>query len=946
MKYSRKNKKIRRNKKIKYKNTRKIKYIHTSGYGSLQKGGEIITTEDEYYKVLEASDPKLYGLTYNIEKEPNFGYNAVFSNSLNDYLRRLLDTIISYNCDNKSDIMCMQIGAKLAKYFETFKDEKFTLVGDKMIINPYNSYEEGQTTTFSKIITDTINNFPYKSITYTEYWLTDLIKIKNLEKYDKTTYDKRMNSDSEDDKSFALYVKRVMGDKTLHDLMEIEEVINNVNNSHTEITQEVASNILVQIVNGNMIKIVRRILQFIASELNTMIININGESWTNTETSNYARDSVQSIDMVNKIYQHIILSITSLQKPTINILSILMNIMLSNDVIGKMLTNYTMSIETMELNMLNVYSNTSKNLIENDIFMPKINALFDPAMGHDFSFYFNNKSSMGVKYSTQNYYVINIKDDDISVSVVSLLYYINGNSDITFAIIMTNSVANILENTFNINVQFRWTIFPDRLLPNGKEYEFINKIEKLERSTITNSTDSETAPLLAAVPTSEQSSNDAGEKGHALTPTKMAGVLGVAGTTAFVIASGLGKIAGISAFLGGGRKTRKYKKSKHGGKVTGSGGFGCIFNPALKCSGQQTRKQRNAKTTQMITKLMKKKYAKKEYYDIVAFQKQLKDIPNYTDYFLLDGFSICNPGKLNASDLEDFDKKCTALKKINISTKNVNKSLNKLTALNMPYGGIDIGDYIVKTELNHVKMIQLNNSLINLLTKGIEPMNKKHIYHVDIKESNVLVDDVSIGQLNHANHTNHFYTRLIDWGLSATYDGEKAIPKTLQNRPFQYNVPFSVILFTPLFTQMYSEFLKSNPDPSYIALRTFVINYVVAWIDKRGPGHLKNINGIFKKFFEKELRNIDNSYKNDVIVFDYTFYFIFEYLTQILFKYTKNNKMDLMDYFSNVFLKNIDIWGFTMIYVPIMEYLHNNYSKLNEHEILIIQHIKKCSRLY
>ena len=82
--------------------------------------------------------------------------------------------------------------------------------------------------------------------------------------------------------------------------------------------------------------------------------------------------------------------------------------------------------------------------------------------------------------------------------------------------------------------------------------------------------------------------------------------------------------------------------------------------------------------------------------------------------FLLDGFSICNPAKLNASDLEDFDKKCTALKKINISTKNVNKSLNKLTALNMPYGGIDIGDYIVKTELNHVKMIQLNNSLINI----------------------------------------------------------------------------------------------------------------------------------------------------------------------------------------------------------------------------------------
>ena len=51
--------------------------------------------------------------------------------------------------------------------------------------------------------------------------------------------------------------------------------------------------------------------------------------------------------------------------------------------------------------------------------------------------------------------------------------------------------------------------------------------------------------------------------------------------------------------------------------------------------------------------------------------------------------------------------------------------------------------------------------------------------------------------------------------------------------------------------------------------------------------------------------------------------------------------MDLMDYFSNVYVKNIDIWGFVMIYLPIMEQLHNNYNKLNEAEKQIIQEIKK-----
>jgi hypothetical protein len=55
-------------------------------------------------------------------------------------------------------------------------------------------------------------------------------------------------------------------------------------------------------------------------------------------------------------------------------------------------------------------------------------------------------------------------------------------------------------------------------------------------------------------------------------------------------------------------KTRKYKQSsrrfgqrrtrKHGGKVIGSGGYGCVFRPALRCNG--TRK-RASKT---ISKLM------------------------------------------------------------------------------------------------------------------------------------------------------------------------------------------------------------------------------------------------------------------------------------------------------------------------------------------------------
>jgi hypothetical protein len=47
-----------------------------------------------------------------------------------------------------------------------------------------------------------------------------------------------------------------------------------------------------------------------------------------------------------------------------------------------------------------------------------------------------------------------------------------------------------------------------------------------------------------------------------------------------------------------------------------------------------------------------------------------------------------------------------------------------------------------------------------------------------------------------------------------------------------------------------------------------------------------------------------------------------------------------MDYFTKVFIKNIDIWGFIMIYMPIFEYLYKNYNKLDDVEREILLKIK------
>lgn len=108
-----------------------------------------------------------------------------------------------------------------------------------------------------------------------------------------------------------------------------------------------------------------------------------------------------------------------------------------------------------------------------------------------------------------------------------------------------------------------------------------------------------------------------------------------------------------------------------GGKVIASGGFGCVFSPALKCEGKTGRESNK------VSKLMTEKHALQEYEEINNIKKKLDNIPNYSDFFLLSDISICRPAKLTNEDLKRFSQNCSALPKNNITKKNVNNSLDR-----------------------------------------------------------------------------------------------------------------------------------------------------------------------------------------------------------------------------------------------------------------------------
>jgi hypothetical protein len=375
-----------------------------------------------------------------------------------------------------------------------------------------------------------------------------------------------------------------------------------------------------------------------------------------------------------------------------------------------------------------------------------------------------------------------------------------------------------------------------------------------------------------------------------------------------------------------------------GGKVIDSGGFGCVFRPQLQCKKSRNNKNKiygdNNYDKNGISKVMPKKYAISEYNELVKFISIIKTIPNFNHYFIISQITLCRPKHLKPSDLVDFDRiKCSSLKKKNITSKNINSKLRKLYMINMPYGGVDI-DKFLKVNINDMKMVyNLNLKMIDLLDNAILPMNKKGLYHGDLKSNNILVS---------VEDNKKMYVRIIDWGLSGIYlpnvflqslltesgfENEwKEIPDVFRNRPFQYNVPFSNILFSRKFNKDYETYLSLSEYDKY-NLYDFIELFIDSYI-RSSSGHLQNFNSIFNKV--KTIMSHNSSLKSSFTINNYDKLiinnkkYIYDYLYKILQKYTRNNKFDVINYFSNVYIKNLDVWGFVMSYYALIDYTRYN----------------------
>ena len=381
------------------------------------------------------------------------------------------------------------------------------------------------------------------------------------------------------------------------------------------------------------------------------------------------------------------------------------------------------------------------------------------------------------------------------------------------------------------------------------------------------------------------------------------------------------------------RKTIKKGRSRLGGEALASGGFGCIFKPALKCKGKTER-------IEGVSKMSVEQHGKQEMSEIEKIKVKLSKIKNYQKYYLLD-VEMCKPDKLTHEDMKHFDKKCYALTRYNINEKNVNSRLDRLTILNMPDAGMDLKDWLVeKGTISRKKMFLLNELLVKLIKSGVRPMNEAGVIHNDLKDRNIMIDA-------------NMDARIIDWGLSGVVKDGK-IPTEIMNRPLQFNTPFASMMLSEEFKMNYDVFLQRVKDGIILFNRMNVRNYVVnEYLIKlaRYYGYYDDNVILFKMIFSPGISDetfLSEVKKDNLIEYGYYLYYLSNYITDVLMKFTSPSMVfDMNSYFMEAYLYNSDIFGLMTIYYNFFEVKLENIELeeetkkiyLNRIRSLLVEHI-------
>ena len=336
-----------------------------------------------------------------------------------------------------------------------------------------------------------------------------------------------------------------------------------------------------------------------------------------------------------------------------------------------------------------------------------------------------------------------------------------------------------------------------------------------------------------------------------------------------------------------------------GGKAIASGGYGCVFYPALRCLDEER--------TNGISKLLKRSNAREEYEEAERILPVLKNIPDYRNFVLLPD-ELCYPDDLTPSDKENVDKKCAAFGEI---TTNV----SKYQILNMPFGGPDVDKYIQLNKMGD-NFVLLNQSLMNLLKSAIKVYNENRLIHADLKGANVLVNEKTL------------QCKIIDWGLAVKYSKENTviIDEELEWRPIQFNIPPSNILMSEYFVSLLSSHVKASPVTKD-SLAKLIKDHLPKFREKYGDGHIDYMEFMMSILIKNLNLNVSPIDMICNYIANCAFYCVNEKNRvtmsntgeSIQMSHKKKRKYKHYKYFYDIYSHNCDIWGLLTIYVKMLE---------------------------
>jgi serine/threonine protein kinase len=366
--------------------------------------------------------------------------------------------------------------------------------------------------------------------------------------------------------------------------------------------------------------------------------------------------------------------------------------------------------------------------------------------------------------------------------------------------------------------------------------------------------------------------------------------------------------------------TKKIKSTYDGGSAFAKGGFGCVFKPELSCKNSDVPSRPN-----YVSKLIKKSNGEREYMYIYNVKKKLEHLPaNIKKYFLLDNITMCDPKTLSDKDKVKIENVCGYIltdvsdgnTNMPITSDTLNNNLHKFKIINMPELSMTLHDYILKTVLSPANFVTINNIIIEYLTVVIPAMYKNNVVHSDIKSENMMINMYDNNRIV-----------LIDWGLSYIVDNDrKSLPKALNELSVQFIHPFSGFLFKYNLVEKYDTFLKNLKKEGVKitrdSLRVFAISEYMNFMAMNNK-QFSFFNDMFTIFysgeFAKYLSNGQESYSEDIISYNMTMYYIVEYIIDILIAYTVDYNFELVKYFNEVYLINVDSWGLMSIYIDLIK---------------------------